>query len=145
MIYDINLICMGDNIYAAKFKHSEYGVIKTIVEAKTLKDAQTSINRNFKQTMWKNGISSRSCPTTFHFKTINVEKAKIPLKDTPDQYKQYHPDYIAQQQDKEDPRIYSLEEVVDSNGKSSWRTVKHDTPLMNKMEIQMALMEKMFK
>lgn len=144
MIYDVDLVCMGDNVYAAKFKHEKLGLLKSIVEAKSFTDAKVKINLNMKQSLWKKGLSSRDTPITFNFIAKDVNKSQIPFDKTPDELKQFHPDFIKAQQDKEDPRIWSLEEVKDSNGNSSWRTVKHDTPLLNKTEVQMELMKRMF-
>lgn len=144
MIFDVEVVCMGDNVYAAKFKHEKLGLLKSIVEANSFSDAKTKINMNMKQCMWKKGVSNRNTPISFNFIAKELNKTQIPYDKTPDDLKQFHPDYIKAKQEQEDPRIWSLEEVKDSNGKSSWRTVKHDSPLMNKVEVQMELMKRMF-
>lgn len=145
MILDLNLVYMGDNVYAAKIKHEKLGLLKSIVEARSFGDAKNKINMNLKQSLWKKGVSSKDSPIHFHFNCINLDKQQISFENTPDEYKKFHPDYLKEKQDVEDPRIWSLEEVVDEAGHVSYRTVRHDTPLMNKMEVQEALMARMFK
>ena len=141
MILDIEIVSLGDNVYAAKLKHERLGLLKSIVEAKSYTDAKNKINLNMKQAMWKKGTSSRECPVHFHFIAKSLDNKHISIEDTPDNLKQYHPDY----ENKDDPKIWSLEEIIDEHGKISYRTVKHDHPLMSKMEVQEALMAKMFK
>lgn len=138
MVIDVELVNLGDNVYAAKLKHDRLGLLKSIVEARSLSDAMNKINLNLKQTMWKKGVSSKACPISFHFIATNLHASQISINDTPDELKQYHPDNV-------DPKIWSLEEVVDEHGKVSYRTVKHDKPLMSKMEVQQELMARMFK
>ena len=145
MVIDIEIIDLGDKVYASKVKHERLGLLKSIVEAKSLSDAQRKINMNMKQVMWKKGISDKRSPVTFHFIAKSVNKNQIGFADTPAELRQYHPDVIEEARNKEDPRIWSLEEIVDEHGKTSYRTVKHDHPLMNKMEIQQELMARMFK
>ena len=144
MILDVDMVCMGDNVYAAKIKHEKLGLLKSIVEANSFTDAKNKINLNMKQCLWKKGISNRDNPISFNFIAKDLNKNKISIENTPDELKKFHPDYINSQKDAEDPRIWSLEEVKDVNGKVFWRTIKHDAPLMNKTEIQMELMKKMF-
>lgn len=140
MILDLDIICMGDGVYAAKLKHAKLGLLKSIVEANSLSDATNKINSNLKQILWKKGLSSHSSPITFNFIAKAIDNKTISLDATPNELKKYHPD----SNNEEDPRIWSLEEIVDEHGKSSWRTIKHDTPLMNKQELQTALLAKMF-
>ena len=145
MVIDVEIVDLGDKVYASKVKHERLGLLKSIVEAKSLSDAQRKINMNLKQVMWKKGISDKRAPITFHFKARSLNNTQIGFADTPKELRQYHPDVINEQREKEDPRIWSLEEVVDEHGKMSYRTIKHDKPLMNKVEIQQELMARMFK
>lgn len=145
MILDVEIVLMGDSVYAAKLRHERLGLLKSIVESKSLTDAKNKINNNFKQAMWKAGLGDKHCPITFHFTAINLDKSQIGYADTPKELRQFHPDVINDARDKEDPKIWSLEEVIDDSGKPLYRAVKHDRPLMSKKEVQIELMAKMFK
>ena len=138
MIIDLEIVNLGDNVYASKLKHEKLGLLKSIVEAKSFSDAKNKINMNMKQVLWKKGISSKSSPISFHFIARDLNKAQISLDKTPDNLKHYHPDIA-------DPKIWSLEEIADEHGKVSYRTIKHERPLMSKMEVQEELMARMFK
>lgn len=141
MILDVEIVSLGDNVYAAKVKHERLGLLKSIVEAKSYTEAKNKINLNLKQAMWKKGTSSRDCPVSFYFIAKALDNRQISLEDTPTNMKKFHPNF----EDSNDPKVWSLEEIVDEHGKVSYRTVKHDHPLMSKMEVQEALMAKMFK
>jgi hypothetical protein len=136
MVYNYDIVRLGDGFYFGKWKHQDNIFICTI-EASCLDEAKRKIVTNLKQKVWtSNGKYSMSPRSEFEGRLLNVTDTGTDLETSI---------YKPADDDTKLPKIWEVKKLEQPDGSFSWQTIKHDKPLMDEVEAKKYILEQTFQ
>lgn len=135
MVYDYDLIRLGDGYYFAKWKFKEK-IFTCTFEATCLNDAERKAVLNFKQKCWtSNGKYTIPPRSEFQGHLFTITDKDSTDLETSILTKMKTPDL---------PKVWEVKKINQPDGTFSWQTIKHEHPLMDENEAKKYILEQTF-
>lgn len=136
MVYNFDLIRLGDGFYFGKWKHQDT-IFSCTIQASCLDEAARKIIGNFKQKVWtSNGKYSMTPRSEFQYRLLNITTDK--------NSQDLETSVLNRSEQPALPKIWEVKKLIQPDGSASWQTIKHEQPLMDEMEAKKYILEQTF-